>query len=196
MDKYQTKQQTRRERQAARRRSTSIRNWLLAGGGAIFLAAMFILMGSHSSQAQSVVPARQGVSLGDFALQDLNGTTVKLSDYAGRPVLVNSWASWCPPCRAEMPDLQAYYEAHKDQGFMILALNAGEPKSTAASFAQGVGLTFPVLLDPNNTVLNAMGVRNFPTSILVGPDGVVKTVHIGMFTPQALEQEISPYLTD
>ncbi len=196
MDKNQpNKTQTRRERQAARRRVSTIRNFSIIAGGIVFLAALFFLTGGRSP-AQSVQPARQGSPLGDFTLQDLNGNTVKLSDYAGRPVLVNSWATWCPPCRAEMPDLEAYYQAHQDEGFIILALNAGEPKGTAANFATGMGLSFPVLLDTNTNVLNAMGIRNFPTSILVGRDGVVKTVHIGMFTPEALEQEITPYLSD
>ncbi len=193
--KPSNKSQTRRERQAARRRATTIRNIGIIAGGALFLIALFFLTGGRSP-AQSVTVARQGSPLGDFALQDLEGNTVKLSDYAGHPVLINSWATWCPPCRAEMPDLQAYYQAHQDEGFIILALNAGEAKGTAANFAAGMGLSFPVLLDPGTNVLNAMGIRNFPTSILVGRDGIVKTVHIGLFTPEALEQEITPYLAE
>ncbi len=197
MDNKLPKQsQTRRERQAARKRAATVRAITLVGGGILFLAALFFLLGRSQSSAQSVVPPRQGAPLGDFTLQDLNGQIVKLSDYAGQPVLINSWASWCPPCRAEMPDLEAYYESHKDQGFIILALNAGESKSTAASFAHVAGLTFPVLLDSNTSVLNAMNIRNFPTSILVGRDGAVKAIHIGMFTPEALEQEITPHLAE
>ncbi len=185
---------TRRERQAARHKTASIRNTTLIVGGIVFFAALFFMMFRSSTTAQSIVPPRHGASLGDFTLQDLNGATVRLSDYAGRPVLINSWASWCPPCRAEMPDLEAYYQAHKGEGFAVLALNAGEPKSTAASFAQNIGMTFPVLLDPGSGVLNAMEIRNFPTSILVGRDGTVKAIHIGLFTPEALEQEVTPYL--
>ncbi len=74
---------------------------------------------------------------------------MRLSDYAGKVVLLNAWATWCPPCKAEMPDLNAYYHAHQDEGFVILAINAGDSASVAAAFADQIGLSFPVLLDPN-----------------------------------------------
>ena len=93
-----------------------------------------------------------------------------------------------------MPLLNAYYQAHQDEGFIILAINAGDPASDAAVFANQRGLTFPVLLDPNTNLLTSLGVHSFPTSILVGSDGVVKAIYVGMFTPQALDAEITPYL--
>ena len=130
----------------------------------------------------------------DFKLTDIHGKTVRLSDFAGKAVLINAWATWCPPCKAEMPDLNAYYQAHQDEGFVILAVNAGDSASQAAAFASQKGLAFPVLLDPNTRFLTSLGVRSFPTSILVGSDGVVKTIHVGMFTPQSLDAEITPYL--
>jgi peroxiredoxin len=77
---------------------------------------------------------------------------------------------------------------------MLLAVNAGDPASDAAAFANQKGLVFPVLLDPNTKLLNSLGIHDFPTSILVGTDGVVKGIHVGMFTPKTLEAEITPYL--
>jgi cytochrome c biogenesis protein CcmG/thiol:disulfide interchange protein DsbE len=137
-----------------------------------------------------------GKELGDFNLTDINGKTVYLSDYADHVVLLNAWAIWCPPCKAEMPDLNTYYQAHHDQGFVILAINAGDSASVAAAFATEKGLSFPVLLDPNSRLLTSLGIRNFPTSILIGTDGVVKAIHVGMFSPEELEAEITPYLLE
>lgn len=158
----------------------------------IVIAAILLLSDKPSTPALG--PARVGKPLGDFSLSDINGKTVHLSDYTGKTVLVNAWATWCPPCKAEMPDLNAYYQTHQADGFMLLAVNAGDPASDAAAFASQKGLAFPVLLDPNTRLLNSLGIYDFPTSILVGTDGVVKAIHVGMFTPQALEAEITPYL--
>lgn len=157
-------------------------------------AAVLLLLGKPSKPAAG--PLQIGRPLADFSLSDINGHTVSLSDYAGQWVLINAWATWCPPCKAEMPDLNAYYQAHQGQGFVILAINAGDPADAAADFAQQKGLTFPVLLDPEMSLLTSLGVQSFPTSILVGADGVVKTIHLGMFSTQTLEEEITPYLSE
>lgn len=141
-----------------------------------------------------MIPPRVGAPLSSFSLTDIQGNKVKLSDYKGKVVLVNAWATWCPPCRAKMPDLNAYYQAHQTDGFMVLAVNAGDPLSSAAAFAQSNGLAFPVLLDPDLQLLDGFGIHSFPTSIVVGRDGRVKTIHVGMFTPQALETEVTPLL--
>jgi cytochrome c biogenesis protein CcmG, thiol:disulfide interchange protein DsbE len=184
---------TRKELAAIRRRRQKIKLILSVVGGLLFVvAAVFLLSGNSSSQASG--PAQIGKPMEDFKLTDIHGKTVHLSDFAGKAVLINAWATWCPPCKAEMPDLNAYYQTHQDEGFIILAVNAGDSASQAAAFANQKSLAFPVLLDPNTTFLTSLGVRSFPTSILVGSDGVVKTIHVGMFTPQSLDAEITPYL--
>jgi peroxiredoxin len=184
---------TRKEQAVSRRRQKIINNSLFTAGGLLIIIAAALLL-THKSSASLSGPARVGKPLGDFNLKDINGQSVHLSDYKGKTVLVNAWATWCPPCKAEMPDLNAYYQAHQADGFMLLAINAGDPASDAAAFASQKGLAFPVLLDPNTSYLNSLGIHSFPTSILVGTDGFVKTIHVGMFTPQALEAEITPYL--
>jgi cytochrome c biogenesis protein CcmG, thiol:disulfide interchange protein DsbE len=183
---------TRKELAATRRRRQKIKLILLALAGLLVVVAVILLSGNSSSQASA--PAQIGKPLDDFKLTDIHGKTVRLSNYAGKAVLINAWATWCPPCKAEMPDLNAYYQTHRGEGFVILAINAGDSASQAAEFASQKGLAFPVLLDPNTTFLTSLGVRSFPTSILVGSDGVVKTIHVGMFTPQSLDAEITPYL--
>jgi peroxiredoxin len=185
-----------RQARAAERRRKQQRNIILlvTGGLLILIAAGFLLL--KDAPVKELGPAQVGQPLGDFSLTDIAGRTVQLSDYAGKFVLINAWATWCPPCKAEMPDLNAFYETYQDNDFIILAVNGGDPASEAAAFADQVGLTFPVLLDPNTQVLDSLGVHSYPTSILVGPDGVVKTIHIGMFTPEMLEEEITPFILE
>lgn len=184
---------TRKER-AAKRRQRQKTNTILfvVGGILVIVAAVFLFSDKPSTQAAG--PAQIGQPLADFSLTDINGNTVRLSDYAGQVVLINAWATWCPPCKAEMPDLNTYYQAHQDDGFIILAVNAGDPASAAAAFAEQKGLAFPVLLDPKLSLLTSLGVQSYPTSIIVGADGVVNTIHMGMFTAQSLEEEVTPYL--
>ncbi len=191
-----TRQQRRHEaslRTAARRRKA----WLpygLVGLGAILLVGLFVFSFSQAG-ANNAVPPRVGAPLGNFTLTDLQGQKVQLSDYQGKVVLVNAWATWCPPCRAEMPDINAYFQAHQKDGFMVLAVNAGDPTDKAASFAQSNSLAFPVLLDSNLSLLDSMGIHDFPTSIVIGRDGRVKHIQVGMFTPDALNAVVTPLLS-
>lgn len=182
-----------KEQIAVRQRQEKIRNILMAFGGVLILLAIVMLF-SRSSPAQSVTPPQIGSTLGDFTLKDVNGELVRLSDYKGRPVLINTWATWCPPCKAEMPLLNQYYQSHAEEGFVILAINAGDTQAEAASFVLQNGLKFPVLLDPETQLLNQMNIHSFPTSILVGKDGKVKSIHVGLLTEASIEAEISPYI--
>jgi thiol-disulfide isomerase/thioredoxin len=184
---------SRREKAANQRRQEQIRNILLAAGSVLIIAS--ILFASLSkSVTHNVIPARIGSALGDFSLSDVKGNTVHLSDYKGKTVLINAWATWCPPCKAEMPLLNRYYQSHAQDGFILLAVNAGDSQNEAASFANQKGLAFPVLLDPGTQLLGRLGINSFPTSILIGRDGVVKTIHVGMFTPESIEAELTPLL--
>jgi peroxiredoxin len=188
-----TTNSSRRDKAAAQRRQERIRNILLIGGSFLIVAAILFASFGRSS-AQNVVPARIGSALGNFTLTDIHGNTVHLSDYQGKPVLINAWATWCPPCKAEMPLLNKYYQSHRQQDFVILAVNAGDTREEAAAFASQKELAFPVLLDPGTQLLNQMAVSNFPTSILIGRDGKVKAIHVGMFTAESIEAEITPFL--
>ena len=171
-----------------------LRNWKIFAGLIAIIFVVILLAKTDHAEAEKIEMAVIGRSVGDFSLLDLDGKTVHLSDYKGKTVLINAWATWCPPCRAEMPDLENYYRQQKDNNFVILAINAGDTLEQAQGFARSNNLSFPVLLDPDVEILQALGITGFPTSILIDPDGIVKYIHIGMFRPNDLDINISPYL--
>jgi len=183
-----------RERRKAARQQRTL-GLALAAGGLLVLLAIFLVAIRPSETSQAALkPLRIGQPASNFSLTDLSGKAVKLSDYAGHPVLINAWATWCPPCRAEMPLLHEFYQQHQDEGFVILAVNAGEDSAPVQRFISQNGYTFPVLLDANSDTLMRLGVNSFPTSIFIGRDGVVKHIHLGLFTANSLENEIGPLL--
>ncbi len=161
---------------------------VLVGG-----ALLWMLSGAGAASPAVVRAARVGSVLSDFVLTDINGVTHHASDYRGQVLIINGWATWCPPCRAEMPDLHAFYLAHKADGVQLLAINSGEDRATVQSFISAQQFTFPVLLDPAG-VLNRLGVSGLPTTIIVGRDGVVKYIHTGMITPEILQAAVAPLL--
>ncbi len=189
--KQSSRKQVRRQRAQARRKRQQQAMWMWGGGLLLILTALVFMARTGSSCGVSAM-AQMGEPASDFTLKDIEGNTVHLSDYEGQTVLINFWATWCPPCRAEMPALKAYYEAHQDEGFVILAINAQEGLSQVRQFAYDYRLPFPVLLDETACAISGYGVQSFPTSIIVGPDGRVQKIHIGMLDPETLENEVTP----
>jgi cytochrome c biogenesis protein CcmG, thiol:disulfide interchange protein DsbE len=140
--------------------------------------------------------ARTGLAIGDealpFSLPDLDGNLVNLADYRGQPVIVNFWATWCAPCRLEMPAFQTAFEKYADQGLVILAVNQDEPAEVArAYFYDEMGLTFTPLLDDNSAIATAYGVFGLPSTYFIGPDGRVVAVHNGPLTMSQIEGYLS-----
>jgi peroxiredoxin len=126
----------------------------------------------------------------DFELPTVDGETMSLGDYAGRPVILNFWATWCAPCRLEMPELQraqAEFDAVGEAGPVVLTINQDESAEQVTAFFDEVGLTLPALLDDNGEVGLAYGAYFLPTSVIVGPDGVVSAIHRGMISRDELE---------
>ena len=107
----------------------------------------------------------------DFSLADLDGKQHSLADYRGKVVLVNFWASWCPPCIYEMPELKRLQQTFADRPFVILAINAGEKKYKVRKFAKLIKLDLPVLLDSRNHTFDAWQVKTLPTSFLLDSEG-------------------------
>lgn len=143
---------------------------------------------SGASTAGQIPAPRQGFLAPDFSLQSLTGENIRLADLRGQAVLVNLWAAWCPPCRAEMPALQKMYDEYKGQGFTVLAVNMNFQDDPAAvrPFVRQYGLTFPVLLDSDGNVARLYELRSLPSSFFIDRQGVVREVVIGGPMSEAL----------
>jgi thiol-disulfide isomerase/thioredoxin len=115
----------------------------------------------------------------DFSLDSLDGGETSLSDLRGRFVFLNFWATWCPPCREEMPSMETLYTALEDAPFEMIAVNVREDRNTVEGFIDEFGYTYPVLLDGNGSVSTNYGVRGIPTTFFIGPDGTVLGMLVG-----------------
>jgi peroxiredoxin len=122
---------------------------------------------------------RAGSPAPDFELADLDGGKVKLSDFRGRPVWINFWATWCPPCRAEIPDVEAAYQERKGQGLALLSVSIGEDAETVRQFVGTYGMTSTVLLDPDNIAASLYRINGIPTHLFVDKDGVIRELVVG-----------------
>ena len=128
----------------------------------------------------------------DFQLSTLNGQPVSLSDLRGKPVLVNFWATWCLPCRGEMPYIQQIYDEWQAKGLVLLAINIGESPSQVAKFMQSQGLSLPVLLDGKGNIAVMYNVRAIPTTFFIDRDGIIKDMKVGAFQSKAeIESSLS-----
>ncbi|MFS0576708.1 thiol-disulfide oxidoreductase ResA [Sporosarcina sp. 179-K 3D1 HS] len=112
----------------------------------------------------------------DFELVDLDGNKHRLSDYKGQGVFLNFWGTWCPPCKEEMPYMEKQYQVFKDKGVQILAVDIAEPQLKVESFRDQYGLTFPIVIDKNKSVMETYNIGPLPTTVLIDPDG--KIVHV------------------
>ena len=143
---------------------------------------------SGTSTAGQIPAPQQGFLAPDFELKTPEGEIVELSDLRGQPVLVNLWATWCPPCRAEMRSIEKVYQAYKDQGFTVLAVNMTyqDDPSAVMPFVNEQGLTFPILLDETSQMAKAYQLRSLPSSYFIRRDGVINEVVIGGPMAEAL----------
>ncbi len=143
-------------------------------------------------------PAPQaGFAAPDFTLETRDGETISLSDLRGQVVLVNFWATWCPPCRAEMPAIQQVYDRYRDQGFTVLAVDVAEGDAQVTAFADERGLSFPILMDRDATVSNRYQVRAMPSTFFVDRSGVIHEVTLGgPMTEAFIESQVTGLLDE
>ena len=130
----------------------------------------------------------------DFEMQYPDGRKVKLSDFKGKPVIVNFWATWCAPCEAELPEFVQTYEKYKDQGLVILGVNAQESGEDANKFVEKYNLSFPVTLDSRGEVMGLYGVRGLPTTLFIDPEGRVAVRWAGILTKPMIEEYLGQIL--
>jgi peroxiredoxin len=162
-----------------------------------------ILVGVVLLTALTALPAFDGWSMGsrvptvgmqaeDFRLTDLAGKEQSLSQYRGKIVLLNFWATWCKPCTTEMPAMQASFDKLRDKGFVVIAVNELEDDAKVREHIKQYGHTFPVLMDRDNKVANQFGVFGLPVSVFIDQEGRVQEyIKGGLLTEQKIEETVA-----
>ena len=158
------------------------------------LALPGLLTKADSDDEFSVVPSRVNFKAPELALADLSGQKVNLADFREQIILVNNWATWCPPCKSEMPTLQKYFQEHARQGFILIGIEAGDTIEEVASFVSEHQLTFPIWLDPNEKSLAAFHNDSLPSSYVIDHDGTVVLAWTGPIGHAMLEKYLTPLL--
>ena len=133
---------------------------------------------------------RVGQPAPDFALRDLDGRVHRLSDYRGQVVFINFWATWCPPCRQELPEIQAVYDDKKDAGLVVLEVNYQESAAKARGYWDDQGLTMPVLLDSSGDVQDQYRLVGLPDSFFVDRDGILRDLQFGAISKEDMLEKL------
>ena len=159
--------------------------------GLLALVCVVLLGDSLGWGMGARVPA-VGTAAEDFRLTDLKGKQQSLSQYRGKVVLVNFWATWCKPCTTEMPAMQATYDKLRDKGFVVLAINELEDDAKVREHIKQYGHTFPVLMDRDNKVANQFGVFGLPVSVFIDEKGIVREyIKGGLLTEQKILEVVA-----
>lgn len=132
----------------------------------------------------------------NFQLNDLEGNIHHLTDYEGKGVVVNFWATYCPPCKKEMPYLDAAYQEYKNQGVEVLAINVGEPLLYVNSFLSKNQVSFPVLLDRGEKISKSYGIINLPMTLFIDEDGNIVEKISGEMTEQVIRENMEKIKTE
>jgi peroxiredoxin len=177
---------------------------LVAGIGLVIIGvtAWFLLLNrpvddSTQSTDFSAIPAEVDYVVPTLTLKDIQGNSYSLSDYGGQVVLVNLWATWCPPCKAEMPLLQGYYLKHKKDGFTVIAIEDGDPTQDVLSFVKDYNLSFPVWLDPTYQATDfVFKTKNLPSSYVIDRSGKVKLAWVGAINAENLEKYVTSLIKE
>jgi peroxiredoxin len=167
-----------------------VRNWKSLA--AILMILAVAMSACRESSAAPLKGVNQGNVARNFTLETVDGSKVSMEDFEGQVVLINFWATWCPPCRAEIPDLEATYLERREDGFVVLGVNVEEPRATVEQFMDEFDMTYPVLLDEGGRVLKMYRANGLPMSVLVDSAGVIQVRHVGFLTAEQLEN----YLAD
>lgn len=173
---------------------TDNRRWNLLMLGIAILGTSWIFLSraptTETTNGKPLPSPREGFSAPDFTLDLLDSGQITLSDLRGKVVLVNFWASWCPPCRAEMPAIEEVYRSYRDLGLEVLGVNTTDQdsQSSAEAFVQENGFTFPVLLDYTGAISAAYNLHGLPSSFFIDREGVIRSVVVGGPMSKALIQ--------
>src|SRR5512140_2620935 len=169
IDQANNKLEKRQALRASRKKAQASQNLImLVVGAGLVLVSIAVFLSLPKAQAEveqtgrSAIPIETNFPAPEVKLTDLDAKPVALADFKGQVVLYNAWATWCPPCKEEMPVLEAYYQAHKNAGFVVVAIEDGEPVSEVADFAKSYKLSFPVWPDPKFVATTAFKADGLP----------------------------------
>jgi thiol-disulfide isomerase/thioredoxin len=170
-------------------------NWIYWLAGAVIVAIVLWQVFRPQSGAQASGPAAlQGQSAPSFPVPTLTGASSGLNAYRGRIVVMNLWASWCPPCRAEMPDLQRLYAAYKSRDVVVLGVDQGESAQRVSAFAQSLGIHYPILLDQQQQYGRVYAALGLPTTIVIDAQGIVVRGFDGPLSYPQMVAAVTPLL--
>jgi len=174
---------------------------MLVGFGFLALGISFFMTqrdsASYASTSEfSTVPAEVDFPAPELTLTTLAGDEASLSDYRGSVVLVNLWATWCPPCTEEMPTLKAFYEKYHSQGFELIAIDQGETLEAVVPFVKEFALPFPVWLDTGSQAGIVFKTMNLPSSYVIDRTGQVRLMWIGGISKRNLEKYVPAIIKD
>jgi peroxiredoxin len=170
--------------------------WILCGLTIVSLATVAVIdQVSHPSSRAASAPTpstsadspavkigtRIGFTAPDFTLPTTDNKEFKLSDYRGKPVILNFWASWCGPCRYEVPAFKSFYDKYENEGVSIIAVNTQDNPDSALAYAKADNLKFTVPVDPQGKVANLYNVRGLPTTYFIDEKGIITSIKIGPF---------------
>lgn len=167
---------------------------------AIGVAAMALITMRQSqierTAPSSVVPAKADYPAPALTLNDLDGNPHSLSDYLGQVVLVNLWATWCPPCVEELPTLNSFYDDYAEDGFVIIGIDDGEELSVVKAYVARVGLDFPIWTDPDYLSESTFGTVNLPSSYVIDRRGQIRLQWVGAISRAMLEKYVIPIIEE
>jgi thiol-disulfide isomerase/thioredoxin len=164
--------------------------WLFYGGGLESVTSMF------ETAPPPVTTADIGQPAPDLRLPLVGGGEQDLAAYRGRPIILNYWATWCEPCRAEMPVFERAQQQYRDQGLVVLGVNYLERDDQILAFEQEVGVTFPSLVDRTGEVTRRWRATGLPTTFLIDRQGIIRDVRVGPFTDDMLKSRLTKLLSE
>jgi cytochrome c biogenesis protein CcmG/thiol:disulfide interchange protein DsbE len=169
---------------------------VIIGVGLLIIAVIsaVTLSQQNPNENYSVIPSKVDFPAPELVLNDLLGGKINISEYRDQIVMINNWATWCPPCKAEMPTLAKYYQLHKEQGFVLFGIEAGDSKDIVGRFVNENKITFPILLDPNNKSLTLFHNESLPSSYVIDHTGNVILAWTGPISMEMLEKYVTPLL--
>lgn len=170
-------------------------NWIFWIVGAVVLAIIVAVYFRGGGGSQGTGPAAlTGQQAPSFAVPQLDGRSSGLAAYRGHVVVMNLWASWCPPCRAEMPDLQRLYESYRNKNVIVLGVDQGESAQRVSAFANSLGIHYPILLDQQQQYGRVYAALGLPTTVVVDANGVVARGFDGPLSYTQMVSAIAPLI--